>query len=211
MANTTKTTAKKSKDLVKAPVSRRVRTSSTKEWRNVELKVEIPQDVEVKCESSNVTVSMKDSSITRNFRYPGITFRVEDNYVIIGTEKFSKSLKTMMGTFRAHIKNMILGVSEGFEYNLKVVYSKFPMTVEKKESVLYVKNLLGEKVPRTVKIPQDVKVEVKGEDITVTGIDKEVCGKVAALIEQSTRITHMDRRVIQDGIYITHKPHRAYI
>ena len=211
MANTTKTTIKKSKDKIKAPTTRKVKTRVQKDWRSVELSVEIPQDIEVKCESSKVTVTKGDNSVSRKFKYPGISFKLEENQVIIGTEKFSKTLKTMMGTYRAHIKNMILGVDEGFEYNLKVVYSKFPMTVEKKEDVLYVKNLLGEKVPRTVKIPQGVKVDVKGEDITVAGIDKELCGKVAASIEQSTRITHMDRRVIQDGIYITHKPHRAYI
>ena len=45
----------------------------------------------------------------------------------------------------------------------------------------------------------------------MSGIDKEKVGQVAASLEQSTRVLNMDRRVVQDGIFITHKPHRAYI
>ena len=107
---------------------------------------------------------------------------------------------------------MVKGVSEGFEYKLTVVYAKFPMTVEVKDNKFIVKNLLGEKVPRTVPLPSDVEVKVEGsKDITVTGIDKEKVGQVAASLEQSTRISHFDRRVIQDGIYIVEKPHRRYV
>ncbi|MFP4401881.1 MAG: 50S ribosomal protein L6 [Candidatus Nanoarchaeia archaeon] len=192
-------------------IIRKKRDRPEKVWREIDYTVEIPEGISVEVVGNNiVTVKGEKGEITRQLRYPRITIHTQENQVLMSTKYFSKSLKTIMGTYRAHINNMIKGVSEGFEYNLKVVYSKFPMTVEKKEDTLLVKNLLGEKVPRIVKIPKGAQVDVKGEDITVTGIDKEVCGKAAALIEQSTRITHMDRRVIQDGIYITQKPHRVY-
>ena len=193
-------------------IVKKTRPIPTKEWKTLEYIVEIPQGIEVQYNFPNVIVKGEKGEITRKLRYPNVEIIVEDNQVKITTSRFTQKLKKIMSTYRAHINNMIKGVSEGFEYKLKVVYAKFPMTVELKDSTLVVKNFLGEKVPRVVKIPQDlVKVEVKGEDITVTGIDKEECGKVAALIEQSTRITHLDRRVIQDGIYITNKPHRAYV
>ncbi|MFT4244789.1 MAG: 50S ribosomal protein L6 [Candidatus Woesearchaeota archaeon] len=185
----------------------------TKEWRSVEYTVEIPQEgVKVEYNFPNLTVKGEKGEVTKKLRFPNVEIIVEESKVRITSSRFTQKLKKIMSTYRAHINNMITGVTQGFEYKLKVVYAKFPMTVEFKDSTLVVKNFLGEKVPRVVKIPQDiVKVEVKGEDITVTGIDKEECGKIAALIEQSTRITHLDRRVIQDGIYITNKPHRAYV
>ena len=194
-------------------IVKKTRSIPTKEWRSMEYTVEIPQEgVQVEYNFPNVTVKGDKGEITRKLRFPNVEITVEGSQVKISTSRYTKKLKKIMSTYRAHINNMITGVTEGFEYKLKVVYAKFPMTVELKDSTLIVKNFLGEKVPRVVKIPQDiVKVEVKGEDITVTGIDKEECGKIAALIEQSTRINHLDRRVIQDGIYITNKPHRAYV
>lgn len=201
MAQTTKQIVKKTRPI------------PTKEWRSVEYTVEIPQEgVKVEYNFPNLTVKGEKGEVTKKLRFPNVEIIVEESKVRITSSRFTQKLKKIMSTYRAHINNMITGVTQGFEYKLKVVYAKFPMTVEFKDSTLVVKNFLGEKVPRVVKIPQDiVKVEVKGEDITVTGIDKEECGKIAALIEQSTRITHLDRRVIQDGIYITNKPHRAYV
>ncbi|MCH8519685.1 MAG: 50S ribosomal protein L6 [Nanoarchaeota archaeon] len=194
-------------------LAKRTRPIPTKEWRSLEYTIEIPQGTEVKYEFPNIIVKGQKGEITRKLRYPNVELVVEGSQVKITTSRFTQKLKKIMSTYRAHINNMITGVNDGFEYKLKVVYAKFPMTVELKDSTLIVKNFLGEKVPRVVKIPvvDGLKVEVKAEDITVTGIDKELCGKIAALIEQSTRITHLDRRVIQDGIYITNKPHRAYV
>ena len=194
-------------------IAKKTRPVPTKEWKSVEYTVEIPSGVQIEYSFPNLSVSGEKGQVVRELRYPNIEFEVEGSQLVIKTSKFSQKLKKILSTFRAHANNMIKGVTEGFEYKLKVVYAKFPMTVEMKDEVFQVKNFLGEKVPRVVKVPASfgVKVEIKGEDITVTGIDKEQCGKVAALIEQSTRITHMDRRVIQDGIYITNKPHRAYV
>ncbi len=84
------------------------------------------------------------------------------------------------------------------------------MTVALKGTMVEVKNFLGEKVPRTMMVPANVKVTIKSEDITVEGINKEAAGQVAGSIEKLTKISHFDRRVIQDGIFITEKPHVRY-
>lgn len=182
-----------------------------KEWKEYSLNVPLLEGVSAQYANSELKVTGPKGEVSKKLRFPKVSVSVEGNEVVISTQRFSKSLKKIMHTYRAHVNNMATGVAEGFEYKLKVVYAKFPMTVELKGQELIVKNLLGEKVPRVVSLPQDVKVEVKGEDITVTGIDKELCGSTAALIEQSTRITHLDRRVVQDGIFITKKPHVEYV
>ncbi|MDA3854846.1 MAG: 50S ribosomal protein L6 [Candidatus Woesearchaeota archaeon] len=180
-----------------------------KQWDS--LSIEVPlEGTTATIEGITLTVKGEKGELTRDFKCPNVQLKVESDNVIISTDRFSQREKKMMFTFKAHIKNMVLGVTSGFEYNLVVVFAKFPMTVELKGNIFYVKNLLGEKVPRSFEVSSDVKVVIKGKDITVTGIDKEKTGQAAASIEQLCKISHLDRRVVQDGIYITTKPHRSY-
>lgn len=183
-----------------------------KVWSTLYLDEEMPQGVSAHVtEESVLTVKGPKGEVSKLLRYPKINIKVEGQKIIVGTDKLTQNEKKIIFTYLAHIRNLIKGVTEGFEYRLVVVYAKFPISVELKGQVFTVKNLLGEKVPRTCIFSKDVKVEIKAKEIFVSGIDKEKTGQVAASIEQLTRITHLDRRVIQDGIFITNKPHRAYI
>jgi len=178
-------------------------------------KIEVPFSSEISCEYNNtekvLTIKGPKGEVSKILKFPRVFIKVENSKVIVGTEKFSKKEKKIIFTYKAHIKNMIYGVLNGYEYNLVILYAKFPMTVTLNGNIFTVKNLLGEKVPRLVTIPSDVKVVIKGKDITVTGIDKEKVGQVAASLEQSTRVLNMDRRIVQDGIFITKKGKREEI
>lgn len=111
----------------------------------------------------------------------------------------------MTGTIAAHIRNMIKGVTKGYTYRLKIVYAHFPMKVTVKGDTVVIENFLGERAPRYAKILPGVKVEVKGEEVIVSGIDKEKVGQTAANIELATRVRGFDIRKFQDGIYIVSK------
>ena len=111
----------------------------------------------------------------------------------------------ILGTLKSHINNMVKGVKEGFDYELKICSGHFPMNVSLDNGEVIVKNFLGESVPRKKKMQSGAEIIIKGNDITVTSADKEKAGQVAASIESLTRITNKDRRIFQDGIYITHK------
>ena len=183
-----------------------------KEWKTYEVEVPLVDSVTASVNETVLNIKGPKGELSRDFKFPRVYVEVKDGNVVVGTKKYSQREKKIIHTYRAHIKNLIEGVTNGFEYKLVVVYAKFPITVELKGNTFSVKNLLGEKVPRTVTIPEGVKVEIKAnKDITVSGIDKEKVGQVAASLEQSTRVLNMDRRVVQDGIFIIHKPHRAYI
>lgn len=182
----------------------------TKEWKSLLVEVPLENGVTGKVEDSILTITGPKGEVSKHLRYPRVSIEVIDNVVKIGTTKYSRNQKKIIFTFQAHVNNMIRGVTQGFEYELAAVYEKFPLTIAVEGTDFVVKNFLGMKVPRKAPISSDVEVKVNGSTITVTGIDKEKTGQMAASIERTTRISHLDRRVIQDGIYITKKPQKEY-
>ena len=101
------------------------------------------------------------------------------------------------------------GVTRGFTYEMKVVYSHFPIKATVKGSEFVIENFLGEKFPRRATILIGTKVEIQGDRVVLTGPDIEAVSQTAANIEQATKIKGFDPRVFQDGIYITKKAGEA--
>lgn len=171
----------------------------------IEEKIVIPEGVEVNIEDDRITISGPNGSLSRSFKYPKIDIKKENNAISISCKLPRRKEKAMVGTFRAHINNMIKGVTKGFEYEMKVVYSHFPIKTSVKERTFIIENFLGAKYPRKAKIVGDTKVLIKGDEITITSINKEDAGQTAANIERATSIKKLDPRVFQDGIYIVQK------
>jgi large subunit ribosomal protein L6 len=167
--------------------------------------IEIPEGIEVEILGSKVIIKNSEGVNEREFSLANLSLEKEGNEIIIGNKKSSKKEKRRMNTIAAHIRNMIKGIKEKFEYKLKICFSHFPITVEIKGSEALIKNFLGEKTPRKVKIPKETEVKVEKDIITVTSSDIETAGQTAANFENATRIPNRDRRVFQDGIFITSK------
>ncbi len=167
--------------------------------------IEIPEDVTVTFQDRLLAVSGPKGRNERSFWYPGITIEVVDSEIIVDATVSKKTQKAMIGTFTSHINNMIKGVTEGFEYRMKVVYSHFPMQLKVEGKRLIINNFLGEKKARSANILGESSVKATADEVVVTGINKEDVGQTAANIEQITRIKRFDPRVFQDGIYIVEK------
>jgi large subunit ribosomal protein L6 len=167
--------------------------------------VEIPPGVDVTLEGSMLKVSGPKGTLARDMRFPQIDIKVEGGEVVVSTASNKKRFLAMSGTLEAHVKNMIRGVAEGYEYRMKVVYSHFPIQLKQQGERLEINNFLGEKQPRMANIIEGVTIKIGSDEVTLTGIDKEKVGNTAANIEHATRITKRDPRVFQDGIYITER------
>ena len=167
--------------------------------------IEIPEGVEVIIENNEVSVKGPNGEDSRKFTYPNVSINKEDDVVVLNTAFPKKKDKAMIGTTKAHINNMITGVTDGFTYHMKIVFAHFPMTVKVEKDIVTIDNFLGERHPRSAKIVGDSKVAVKGDEVTITGINKEHVGQTMANLEQATKIKGRDPRVFQDGIYLTSK------
>lgn len=167
--------------------------------------VEIPEGVTVTINDNVVNVNGPNGQLSRKLDNPKIRIEVKDGEVELSTEFPRKAEYALLGTFHAHINNMVVGVTKGFQYEMKIVYNHFPLKVSIKDRNVVIDNFLGEKHPRIAKIVGDTKVANKGDEVTVTGPDKEDVGQTAANIESATKIKGYDPRVFQDGIYITKK------
>ncbi|MFN4046735.1 MAG: 50S ribosomal protein L6, partial [Acidilobaceae archaeon] len=165
--------------------------------------VELPEGVNVEVEGLKVRVKGPRGVVERDFSFArSVSIRVEDGSVIVEAF-FSKSRElALVGSIASHIKNMIVGVTRGFRYKLKVIYVHYPISVRLDKGRLVITNFLGERSVRYVEIPPGVKVTVSGQDIIVEGSDIELVGQTAANIENTARVKGRDRRKYVDGIYI---------
>ena len=97
---------------------------------------------------------------------------------------------------------MITGVTKGYQYKLKIVFSHFPISVKLQDKSVLIENFTGERRPRRIKLIGNVKVKIEPDDIVVEGANLEEVSQTAANIEQATRVRNKDPRVFLDGIYV---------
>jgi large subunit ribosomal protein L6 len=165
-------------------------------------KVKIPEGVTVRIEGDLVKVQGPRGMLMRELYYPKVSLAIADTEMTISTESGRKKILAICGTFAAHLQNMCTGVTKGYQYRMRVVYSHFPIQLKIAGDRIEVGNFLGEKRSRFARIERDVKVALGADEVTLTGIDKEAVGKTAANIEHATRIRERDPRVFQDGVYM---------
>jgi len=175
------------------------------EKKTLQQQIELGEGIEASISEGELKIKGPKGEFSRKFNNPGIKMEIKDKSIIISSKLTSKREKKIIGTIKAHIKNIIKGCTEPYVYTLKICSGHFPMNVALNKDELVVKNFFGEKHPRVLKIKPGAEVKVEGDLINITGVDKEVCGQIAANIEKLTKRTAYDRRIFQDGIYIIKK------
>jgi len=170
--------------------------------------IEIPEGVNVEIEGKTVIAEGKNGKNLRTFKLGKIKLSKKDNKIVIGHEQSTKTEKKMINSITAHIKNMIKGSQNKFEYQLKICSSHFPINVSIKDNKIIIGNFLGEKIARSAKILEGVDANIEGNLITITSSNKELAGQTAANLETATKIKKRDLRVFQDGIFMISKSGR---
>lgn len=142
--------------------------------------IEIPEGVTITNNNNEVTVKGPKGELTRQFN-KDLTIEVEGNTATVVRPTDSKEHRTIHGTTRALLANMVEGVSKGFERNLELVGVGYRAQKQGTKLVLSV----GFSHPVEFEAENGIDIDVPANTkISIKGIDKERVGAIAANIRQ---------------------------
>ncbi len=171
--------------------------------------VKFGEGVTAEIKGQVLTLKAFGKEISKSFRLPKVTIKVESDGITFSSEKATKRELKLINSSVAHVDNMISGLKEDFTYVLEACNVHFPMTLKLEKNILLINNFLGEKTPRKALIHPAVKAEIKGQKIVLTSHNKEALGETVSNMEKATKIRNRDRRIFQDGIYLVERPERS--
>ena len=130
--------------------------------------------VQVEINGAKVKVSGPKGSLEKEF--PQVTIEKTDLGLEVKPKNKSILSKSMQGTTRSHLVNMVKGVTQGWQKQLEIVGAGYRGEVRGNQLVLNI----GYSHPVTITAPQGINFKLEKSIITVDGIDKEIVGQVSA-------------------------------
>lgn len=138
--------------------------------------IEIPSGVTVTADDAIIDVSGPKGKLSRSLPH-GVEVSVGDTTVTVSPTADDREGRALHGLMRTLINNMVVGVSDGFRKELEIVGVGYRGEIEGNQLRLH----LGFSQPIEYEIAEGVSVAVEKQTrLTVSGIDKELVGKVAA-------------------------------
>ncbi len=142
--------------------------------------IAIPKEVKVEIKGGLVSVKGPKGSLDFSFNKL-VGLEVEEDTLAVKRKNNTKFAKSLHGTTRAIINNMVKGVSEGFKKELEVVGVGYKVQMKGKSLDLNI----GFSNPVKIPVPENLKVSLPSNTrITVEGIDKEKVGEFAASVRR---------------------------
>uniref|UniRef100_A0A4D5R972 Large ribosomal subunit protein uL6 n=1 Tax=Scolopendra viridis TaxID=118503 RepID=A0A4D5R972_SCOVI len=173
--------------------------------------VMIPPGVTLNVKSRIVTVKGPRGTLRRSFRHILVDMQLVGKNKL-RVEKWFGNRKELAAvrTVCTHIENMIKGVTAGYRYKMRSVYAHFPINVTTTENntVVEIRNFLGEKIIRRVKMSPGVTCvnsQKQKDELIIEGNNIELVSQSAARIQQSTTVKRKDIRKFLDGLYVSEK------
>lgn len=138
----------------------------------------IPEKTTVEIQNGVVTVTGPLGTLTREYRSDLAGITIKDNMVSFDKVHDNKLGRALYGTYASHVKNMLAGVNTAFVKKLILEGVGFKSEVKGTELHL----ALGFSHPVVEKIPAGLTVTAEKNNITVSGIDKELVGSFTAYV-----------------------------
>ncbi|MCL5411491.1 MAG: 50S ribosomal protein L6 [Patescibacteria group bacterium] len=147
------------------------------------LPIKIPQNVTVSLEHGKIKVVGPKGELSRPI-VPEVEVLIEDGQILVSQKMESKTSSGMQGLMRTLIANMVEGVTNGFNRGLELSGVGFRAAVTSGKLVLNV----GYSHPVEITAPEGINFNVsENTKITVSGINKELVGEMAAKIRNVRR------------------------
>jgi large subunit ribosomal protein L6 len=139
--------------------------------------IKLPDGVTLEAGGSELTVNGPKGSL-KQLALKGISVKAADGQILVSRDNDDKPVKSKHGLMRSLLNNMVTGVSQGFERKLELIGVGYRVSVQGQE----MKFSLGFSHEVKYKVPEGIQVVADQNIITVTGIDKQLVGQVAAEI-----------------------------
>jgi large subunit ribosomal protein L6 len=148
------------------------------------LPIDIPSGVTVEVDKDNLVTVKGPKGELKQQVDKNITLKVEENQVVLSRSAEEKDQKAKHGLYRSLVSNMVVGVSEGYTIQQELVGVGYRADVKNGNRL---ELSLGYSHDIVMEMPPEVKVEARTERranpiITLTSIDKQLIGQVAAKI-----------------------------
>jgi len=168
--------------------------------------IPVPSGVEVKIDGQTLTVKGPKGELVQTFS-DVISIGLEDGVIVVSRPDESRTARSLHGLTRTLVANMITGVSEGFSKNLEIVGVGYRAAMKGKDIELQ----LGFSHPVLVVAEPGITFEVPAPTrITVSGIDKQRVGQVAADIRKWRKPEpYKGKGVRYEGEYVRRKLGKA--
>merc|ERR1711963_1117912 len=156
-------------------------------------------------------VKGKRGTLTKEFKHLAVDIYMTDAKTIKVEKWFGKKKQiAAVRTVCSHITNLFNGVTKGYLYKMRAVYAHFPINCSITEggTLIEIRNFLGEKYIRKVRMHEGVTVEnskAQKDVLIVQGNSIDAVSQSAALIQQSTSVKNKDIRKFLDGLYVSEK------
>ncbi len=138
--------------------------------------IPVPSGVTVDIKGSDISVKGPKGQLSRSLR-PEVTIKQEDGKLVVERTSDSRDVRSLHGLSRTLVANMVKGVTDGFTQNLEIIGVGYRAVMEGRKLVMQ----LGYSHPVEIEPPQGLEIVVgKGNILTVSGIDKQAVGDLAA-------------------------------
>jgi len=177
--------------------------------------IKVPDGVEVSIKARRVVVKGPRGTLSRDFKHLKLELSMATKNRI-KAELWWGDRKTLacLRTLTTHIQNMIVGVTKGFQYKMRLVYAHFPINIsiddEDGKTKVGIRNYLGEKAPRNVMLHDGVTIERSAlvkDELVLSGNDVNSVSQSAANIHIAARVATKDIRKFLDGAYVSERGH----
>lgn len=141
------------------------------------LPIPIPSGVTITVDPDFVTVNGTKGTL-KQFTIPGVTVKVEDNQAVVTRDNDEAVNRAKHGLMRSLVNNMVVGVSKGFSKQLEINGVGYRAAMQGAD----IKLNLGFSHDVIYKLPQGITALIEQNKVTISGIDKQAVGQVAAEI-----------------------------
>ncbi len=142
--------------------------------------IPLPDGIQAKIENDFIIVKGPKGELKQKL-HEKVKVEINDSEIKVLVEKPEvKKQKALWGLFRSLINNMVIGVNEGFEKKLEINGIGYKASISGQKLTLHV----GYSHPVDYMLPKGIKGQVEGNIITISGIDKQLVGEIAAQIRK---------------------------